>query len=358
MDEFSKRKSNHFKVLTILAIVVSLSLGVYMYRAKEVILSIDGVEKEIVSYANTVEDFLEMEGIILEEGTYINVPLDIELENYINIVIKTPKAYILSTGDKQSKVHSVHTNVEDILRDLDVVLGKQDYTYPDLKDEIEIGEEIQIFRIKEVIETLDEAIPHESIVNNSDKLEIGTSNLIQEGKDGINQIEIKKVYKNDELISEDIIGEEVIEKPLPRIAEKGTKKPAPKKVSPKAKEKEKPVKQVASRGGSRSNKSITMTATAYDLSFQSCGKNPGDPYYGITASGTKARPGAVAVDPNVIPLGTKLYIESLDGTPDYGHAIAEDTGGAIKNNKIDLFFHTATEVRNFGRRKVKVYILN
>ena len=50
-------------------------------------------------------------------------------------------------------------------------------------------------------------------------------------------------------------------------------------------------------------------------------------------------------------------MESLDGTKDYGFCTAEDTGGAIKNNRIDLFFNTAKEVRNFGRRKVKVYIL-
>ncbi len=72
-----------------------------------------------------------------------------------------------------------------------------------------------------------------------------------------------------------------------------------------------------------------MTATAYDLSYESCGKRPGDKYYGITASGTKARVGAVAVDPRVIPLGTKLYVESLDGTKDYGFCTAEDTGGGL-----------------------------
>ena len=65
----------------------------------------------------------------------------------------------------------------------------------------------------------------------------------------------------------------------------------------------------------------------------------------------------VAVDPKVIPLGTKLYIQSLDGTKDYGFAIAEDTGGAIKGNKIDLFFESSEQVYKFGRRKVKVYIL-
>ncbi len=56
--------------------------------------------------------------------------------------------------------------------------------------------------------------------------------------------------------------------------------------------------------------------------------------------------------------GYKLYVESLDSTKDYGFCVAEDTGGAIKGNKIDLFFNTAGEVKQFGRRKVKVYILD
>ena len=71
----------------------------------------------------------------------------------------------------------------------------------------------------------------------------------------------------------------------------------------------------------------------------------------------KAGPGVVAVDPRVIPLGTKLYIESMDGWPDYGYAVAGDTGGAIKGNKIDLFYHSSKTVRQFGRRNVRVKIL-
>ena len=79
---------------------------------------------------------------------------------------------------------------------------------------------------------------------------------------------------------------------------------------------------------------------------------------GLNSIWYKSKVGAVAVDPRVIPLGTKLYVESLDNTKDYGFCVAEDTGGAIKGNKIDLFFNTAGEVKNFGRRKVRVYILD
>ena len=71
----------------------------------------------------------------------------------------------------------------------------------------------------------------------------------------------------------------------------------------------------------------------------------------------KARRGVIAVDPNVIPLGTRLYVEAADGSWTYGYCVAGDTGGAIKGNKIDLFFDTAAEVKKFGVRNARVYIL-
>ncbi|NLJ97846.1 MAG: DUF348 domain-containing protein [Tissierellia bacterium] len=353
MEDFSEEKSNHFKILTILAIAASLTLGAYMYKAKEVTILIDDETREVVSYDNTVEELLESEEIVLADGAYINLPLDTKLEDNTHIIIRQPKSYILNIGDEKKEVKSVYVNVKDILKDLDISLGKKDYTIPPLSDDATIGGEIQVFRIKEVIENVEEPIPHEKVVNKSDKLDIGVSKVTQKGQNGTKNIEIKKVFENDKLISEDVLGEKVVKKPIPEIVEEGTRK---KVVTPK---KTAPSKQAtASRGGLRSRKVVTMSATAYDLSYESCGKRPGDRGYGITASGTKARRGVVAVDPRVIPLGTKLYIESLDGTKDYGYAIAGDTGGAIKGNRIDLFFDTAGEVKRFGRRNVKVHILN
>ena len=91
-----------------------------------------------------------------------------------------------------------------------------------------------------------------------------------------------------------------------------------------------------------------MRASAYTYG------NDGGNY---TCLGEPTRRGVVAVDPSVIPLGTRLYIESEDGKYIYGEAVAGDTGGAIKGNKIDLFVESARECRAFGRRNVTVYIL-
>lgn len=96
------------------------------------------------------------------------------------------------------------------------------------------------------------------------------------------------------------------------------------------------------------SKVLTCTATAY-----SC-----EGYVGHTYSGTVARVGAIAVDPSVIPLGTRLYIVTNDGRYIYGYCVAEDTGGSIKGNKVDLYFDTIAECWQFGVRTCTVYVLD
>lgn len=120
----------------------------------------------------------------------------------------------------------------------------------------------------------------------------------------------------------------------------------------KAKAKNKP--QKATRGGVKRKQAQTsrdkgkyigvFEATAYDDSPQSQEK-----WVGQTATGVKPQVGVIAVDPRIIPLGTKLYVEG------YGECIAGDTGGAIKGRRLDLFFNTRSEVKKYGRKNVKVY---
>lgn len=100
----------------------------------------------------------------------------------------------------------------------------------------------------------------------------------------------------------------------------------------------------ASAAPSRYNRTLTMTATAYTSQDPGCGN--------YTYRGHFLRKGLVAVDPSVIPLGTRMYIEG------YGYAIADDIGGAIKGNRIDLAYENRNEALRFGVQKVTVYILD
>lgn len=198
-----------------------------------------------------------------------------------------------------------------------------------------------------------EMVAEETVIENStievpaDDLYEGETIVSVEGNKGLTKQLYNVRYENDVEVSRVLVHSEVVSKPVDSIVYVGTKK-----------------KQVLSASITDTAKPeglvkyIDVIASAYDLSYASCGKRPGDRGYGITASGMRARVGVVAVDPRVIPLGTKLYIEAVDGSWVYGNAIAGDTGGAIKGNRVDLFFDTTAECLQFGRRAARVYILD
>ncbi len=165
------------------------------------------------------------------------------------------------------------------------------------------------------------------------RLDRGMSRVVREGSDGVME-QVILVRRNESgILGESLLSEWVAVKPEPKVIAVGTREPL--RVL------------LTSRGSYTYRKSYSMIATAYEPSERSCGKYAD----GYTAIGMKAAPGIVAVDPKVIPLRTKLYVEG------YGPALAADVGGAIKGNRIDIFFNTIEEALRYGRRRVKVYVL-
>ncbi len=102
------------------------------------------------------------------------------------------------------------------------------------------------------------------------------------------------------------------------------------------------------------SKTLLCKLTAYGPGFESTGKRPGDPGYMVTASGKLATPRrTVAVDPRLIPLGSLIYIDGI------GYRVAEDVGGAVKGEHIDVYFPSDHEAVRFGVRKnVKVTVFH
>ncbi|WP_339321908.1 3D domain-containing protein [Paenibacillus sp. FSL W8-0194] len=102
---------------------------------------------------------------------------------------------------------------------------------------------------------------------------------------------------------------------------------------------------------------VKVMATGYTAGYESTGKRPSHPQYGITYSGVKVRRdkntiSTIAADPRVFPLGTILYI------PGYGYAIVADVGSAIKGRKIDLYFDTTKQVyKEWGKKEVEVQVI-
>ncbi|MBO8163405.1 MAG: 3D domain-containing protein [Brevibacillus sp.] len=101
---------------------------------------------------------------------------------------------------------------------------------------------------------------------------------------------------------------------------------------------------------------VRVVATGYYAGYESTGKTPSHPQYGITYSGVKVRRGTystIAADLRVFPLGTVLYI------PGYGYGVVADKGGAVRGNKIDLYFETKQDVYSqWGKRTVDVYVVH
>lgn len=231
--------------------------------------------------------------------------------------------------------------VKELLSDLKIKVDDDDIVIPDLDTELKSEGKISIIKVDVKIIEKEVEAPFKTIKNKNKELTHKQSKILVQGVNGKNKVKCKEYYAGDKLIKEEIIHVETIVKPIDQVFEEGTKDVF-----------------INDRGDFTARKAIKMVATAYEAGPRSTGKRPGDKGYGITASGARAKRGTVAVDPRVIPLGTKLYVKSLTpGVPDYGFAIAQDTGGAIKGNKIDLFMDTVWECLQFGRRPVMVYIL-
>ena len=159
-----------------------------------------------------------------------------------------------------------------------------------------------------------------------DTLPKGEEKVLQEGTVGLDEVEEEIHYKQGDVIDTKELQRKTITPMQPKVVQVGTREVE------------------VSRSYDRVREVITMEATAYLPT-----DGGGD---GITATGIRARHGVVAVDPNVIPLGTRVYI------PGYGEVIAADTGGDIVGNRIDVVLEDYGSAMQFGRRTVDVYILS
>jgi len=333
-------KNKRFLISLIIVMVIFSAFVAYDLIYKDVAINVDGDKIELTTNKATVSELLKENEINLDKKDYINVSLDERLKDGLEINIKKAVPITVSFDNKKIVTKTSKATVKEALDELEISYDYNDRLSHELDQMITPNIEIEIVKVEEKIILEEKDIPYGTITKENEDLNKGETKKLQDGELGVAETKIKAIYVNGVLETSEVLEEKVVKNPVYEIIEKGTK-----------------TIEIASRGSYSGKRSIVMTATAYDLSYESTGKRPGDKYYGITASGTMARPGVVAVDPKVIPLGTKLYIEAMDGTEDYGYAVAEDTGGAIKGNKIDLFFESSEDVKAYGRRKVKVYII-
>ena len=202
---------------------------------------------------------------------------------------------------------------------------------------------------------VEEVIPHKTVKVQNNGLAAGTTRVVQTGKDGLQVSEYQISYSGGVEVSRSRISSSVVSAAVDEIIQYGpgtsTVSSAAASTSTAAASSSAAVS--SSSGAPKTYKYVLeCTATAYDPSPE---ENGG--YGGMSATGVPLKKGVIAVDPKVIPLGSQVYIEALDGSWSYGYAVAADTGGAIKGNKVDLCFMTKSECYQFGRRQCRVYVL-
>ncbi len=211
---------------------------------------------------------------------------------------------------------------------LKITLKPLDRTDPAPGQAITDGMEVLITRVtcREVTE--DSMVPSKTVVLAEPDMPAGFTKILSHGSNGLARRVWRVWEKDGEETSRGLLSEEVLARKSDTVVLRGTY-------------------GAPDRGGSW-HRPLVMTATAYDPGPRSCGRYAD----GYTATGVKAEKGVVAVDDRIIRMGTRLYI------PGYGFAVAADRGSAIKGMRIDLCYPTYREAIQFGRRKVKVYLLD
>ena len=194
--------------------------------------------------------------------------------------------------------------------------------------------EIRLTRMRRETEVVETSLPFQVQRVASTAVPEGTFSERTAGEDGVLRTIRENRYLGDTLVESVVLSEEVVKEPVTAVVAYGVGGTV----------------ATSRSAATRYSYVLDMTATAYTYGESG---HWGD----VTASGKAVQVGYVAVDPRVIPLGSRLYITYPDGSECYGFAVAEDTGGAIKGNRIDLFFETYDEAISFGRRKVTVYVL-
>ncbi len=301
--------------------------------AVPVVLHEDGLSMSTVSAASTVGEVLTEKGIVVEPASYLFPSAGSLVTAGTHIYIYHARELSLSVGGHTTTIHSRKATVAEVLDEAEVLLGALDRVEPALDAPVEDGLTIRVVRVREELETVEEVIPCLVIYQDDPTMDMGQYMVLDWGADGLIHREYRVVHEDGQETERDLLSEWE-QPPRDQVIAQGTK----------------PVKLVQTpQGPLRYSYSLEVYATWYNPA--SCGRSPDSPWYGIAATGVPVQRGIVAVDPKVIPLGTRLYI------PGYGEALAADTGSAVAGYIIDLGF-ADYEVPDWRSGWVTVYILD
>ena len=304
----------------------------------------DGTTRTVkLYYGDTVAEAVEDSGFTLGENDVLSVDADTILREDAEVSITRYYHVTLAHDGEEQTLLVKEGDVASALEAANLTLGKEDYTDVPLDQALTEGLVVTVSRVtyEETQET--EAVAYSTKEEKTDSLYEGETKVKTEGVEGERTIVYRNKMVNGKVVETEEISNEVTTEPVDKVVLVGTKK----KPSGYA--------SISSDGtlidhnGNRVSykKAFTGRCTAYTGG-------------GWTATGRPAQYGNIAVNPDVIPYGSKLYICSPDGSVVYGYAIAADTGGFASKGYImaDLYFDTYEECANFGVRNMTIYVLS
>lgn len=336
-----KRTNKRVALLLASSFVVATCCG-FAYAAPNVVTITDTESTPVQIRTNdtNVGKILSKQGIILNEGDRVNYALTDEVSGDAVIrIVRAASININYMGETKTYL-TTETYVDKILAELGIETDDDDVVTPSLADEVSEGDTITVVAYDTHNVTVQEEVAYTTTKIENAALAPGERVVVQAGQNGVNEYVYEIRYENGAEVSRTLIKDAILSNPVEEIVEYGPESVWELGVVP------------ASAPTNYSRVEV-FTATAYDASPADNGQ-----WAGKTSTGMPLVYGVVAVDPKVIPYGTKMYIESVDGQYKYGYAIAGDCGGAIKGNKVDLFFPSRSTCYSFGRRAVKIYFLD
>ncbi|WCK54618.1 G5 domain-containing protein [Aneurinibacillus sp. Ricciae_BoGa-3] len=336
------------------AMIVAVSLGFLLnaLQKKEIKFVCNGEQMAVDTKAETLQEFLKDQGIHPDSHDFIQPGLSTPLHNGMQVVFTHRTPVTLTVAGSRRLAYTQGQTIQEVLNEQRIKLNPLDKVEPPLNQEVKDNSVIFVSRISQKIVPMQKTIAFNTEEKQDGTLARGQSRVIQDGQPGKAVERYEVVYTNGKPTSKKLLDARVLVQPKSRIMALGTANMVT------ASRSEVSTRRAAMLAGDGSGLSFTprevldITMTAYSSDPASNGYSPNDPGRMITKTGTKLTEGrTIAVDPSVVPLGWWVYIEG------YGFRRAEDTGGAIQGDHIDLFFNSEQDASDFGVQRKKVYVI-
>lgn len=335
-------RSTMIKIISFaLVVVMAVLLTGSLYFRSNVYITDNGVTTQARTNETTALAILGEQGYHV--GAYDSVEFTSDDKySYINI-IRAFDVYVTADG-KTTTIPVLGGTVEEALGKAGVILGEFDTVSSDIFESVYDGMEITVTRISYSERTETAVVPFETEYVDNTNLQIGYEKVLNEGSDGESILTYKDRYVNGVLAGSEIIAENVTTEPVPQVIERGTAC-----AIPYAKMSDPSALTLVDGIPAEYTRIVSGKATAYS----SPKVNP------LTASGRPALVGTVAVNPNVIPYGSELYIVSQDRKYVYGYAIAADTGLGMMEGTVavDLFCASYADSCKWGAHYVDIFVI-